>query len=66
VVSGGERRVEHHGDKTTYTYQLEAFGRAVRDGEDIPTDAEDALLQATLIDQCYEAAGLPLRPRSTV
>ena len=66
VVSGGERRVEHHGDKTTYTYQLEAFGRAVRDGEDIPTNAEDAVTQAGLIDQSYEAAGLPLRPRSAL
>ena len=66
LLSGGERRVERHGNKTTYTYQLEAFGRAVRDGEEIPTNAEDALIQATLIDQCYEAAGLPLRPRSSV
>ena len=62
VVSGGERVVEHHGDKTTYTYQLEAFGRHVLDGEEIPTDSADALTQARLIDQCYDAAGLPLRP----
>jgi predicted dehydrogenase len=62
VVSGGESRVEHLGDRSTYTYQLEAFADHVRNGTAIPTGSDDALLQAQLIDACYEAAGLPLRP----
>ena len=62
VVSGGESRVEHLGDRSTYTYQLEAFSDHVRNGTAIPTGSDDALVQAQLIDACYEAAGLPLRP----
>ncbi len=66
VTTEGNSVVEHHGTKTSYTYQLEALARHIRDGDPIHSDASDALAQATLIDACYTAAGLPLRPESTI
>jgi hypothetical protein len=36
----------------------------VRGGEPVPTGADDAVATAELIDDCYRAAGLPLRPRT--
>lgn len=49
-------------DRTpSYTYQLEAFAAAVRDGARIPTDGADAVAQMQVIDAIYHAAGLPLR-----
>lgn len=65
TTSAGER-TEHLGKRPTYAYQLEAFAAAVHDGALVPTDAEDALANMRLIDQCYEAAGLRLRPRTTL
>lgn len=56
-------RTETLGGRTTYTYQLEAFAAAVRDGTPSPIGAEDALATMTLIDDCYRAAGLAPRPR---
>lgn len=53
---------EHLGTRSSYTYQLEAFTRAVRTGEPPVTDAADAVATMRLIDDCYRAAGLPLRP----
>ena len=58
--------MEHHGDRSTYTYQLEAFADHVRNGSAIPTSSDDALVQAELIDACYQAAGLPLRPVTSI
>lgn len=55
-------RTEHLGTRSSYTYQLEAFTRAVRTGEPPVTDAADAVATMRLIDDCYRAAGLPLRP----
>ena len=31
----------------------------------MPTGPDDAVATAQLIDRCYRAAGLPLRPRKT-
>lgn len=62
-TTDGER-VEHHGTRSSYTYQLEAFAAAVRDGVQMPTDADDAVRTMQLIDTCYRAAGLAPRPRS--
>lgn len=62
IVSAGESRTEHLPERTTYTYQLDAFAEHVRNGAAIFTDAQDAVLQSQMMDQCYEAAGLPLRP----
>ena len=47
--------------RTSYGYQLDAFIAAVLDGAPLWTDAEDAVKQMTVIDACYEAAGLPRR-----
>ena len=47
--------------RSTYGYQLDAFIRAVEQGEAQPTDGDDAVKQMQLIDRCYEAAGMKLR-----
>ena len=58
------KRTEHLGTRSSYAYQLEAFAAAVRGGPSLPLDADDAVANMRLIDRCYEAAGLPPRPRS--
>jgi predicted dehydrogenase len=57
------RHVEHHGTRSSYTYQLEAFTRAVREGTALPIGVDDAVANMRLIDACYMAAGLQPRPR---
>ena len=47
--------------RPTYSYQLEAFVDAVRNGSAMPTDADDAIKQMRVIDAAYLAAGLPTR-----
>jgi predicted dehydrogenase len=64
VTTGGAERVEQLGRRPSYAYQLEAFAGQLRGGEPVPTDADDAVATAELIDACYRAAGLPLRPRT--
>lgn len=66
VVEGGNSATERYGDKTSYAYQLEAFAAHVHSGAEIHSDSDDALTQSELMDACYEAAGLPLRPTSTM
>jgi predicted dehydrogenase len=39
---------------------------AQRGGAPMPTGPDDAVATAQLIDRCYRAAGLPLRPRATL
>lgn len=56
-------RVERHGDRTSYHYQLEAFAARLRHGTPLPIDADDAVATMALIDDCYRAAGLAPRPR---
>jgi predicted dehydrogenase len=63
VRSGAGERVEHLGLRSSYTYQLDAFIAAVRDGVPMPTDADDAVKTMQMIDLCYLAAGLEPRPR---
>ena len=46
---------------TNYSYQLEAFVEAVRNGAPVFTNAWDAVEGMRLIDASYRAAGLPLR-----
>lgn len=53
--------VEHLGTRSSYTYQLEAFDAAVRDGAPVVTDAAFAVRNAEAIDTAYTLAGLPLR-----
>jgi predicted dehydrogenase len=56
--------VERHGTRSSYTYQLEAFIRAVREGASLPIDTDDAVANMRLIDACYVAGGLRPRPRT--
>ena len=65
IRSGSRERTEHHGNATSYTYQLRAFIAAVRDGTAYRTDAEDAVATMSLIDDCYRAIGLEPRPAYT-
>jgi predicted dehydrogenase len=57
------RYEERHGTRSSYTYQLEAFARAVREGDSLPIGVDDAVANMRLIDACYVAAGLQPRPR---
>jgi predicted dehydrogenase len=62
ITSGSGRRTEHCGDATSYTYQLQAFIDAVRNGAPYRTDADDAVATMSLVDACYRAIGLEPRP----
>ena len=57
--------VEHLGNRSSYTYQLEAFAAAVRSGAPVVTDAEFAVRNMSLVDSAYVAAGLPVRESTT-
>ncbi len=59
-----DQRVERLGSKTSYTYQLESFVAAIRSGTPMLTDLDDAVANMELIDACYQALGMPPRPRS--
>lgn len=61
-TSAGEF-VERHGTRSSYSYQLEAFARAVRGGAPLPIGVDDAVANMRLIDASYVAAGLQPRPR---
>ena len=50
--------------RSSYIYQLEALIAALRGGTPMPTGPDDAVATAQLIDRCYRAADLPLRPRA--
>jgi predicted dehydrogenase len=58
----GSTTVEHLGRRSSYTYQLEGFAAAIRDGAPLPYD--DAVAQMMTIDAVYAAAGFPPRPVS--
>jgi predicted dehydrogenase len=58
----GDGALREQVDRTpSYTYQLEAFLGAVRDGAPVPTDGADAVATLTVIDALYAAAGLRRR-----
>jgi len=61
VTTKDGTRTEHHGRRSSYTYQLEAFTAAIRTGIPARTDATDAVRTMRLIDQCYEVIGM--KPR---
>ena len=65
IRTGSDIRTEHLGTRSSYIYQLEALIAALRGGAPMPIDTDDAVATARLIDSCYRAAGLPLRPRTT-
>lgn len=62
ITSGAGERTEQCGNATSYTYQLEAFRNAVRNGAPYRTDADDAVANMSLIDDCYRAIRLEPRP----
>ncbi|QLH19698.1 Gfo/Idh/MocA family protein [Streptomyces sp. Rer75] len=66
VRTAAGERVEELGRRSSYTYQLEAFAAQLRHGAPRPLDAEDALTTMRLVDDCYRAAGFPVRPRTVV
>lgn len=66
VTVGTEQRVEELPTRSTYTYQLEAMARLVREGEPMPTDADDAVRTMETIDALYAAAGRAPHPISTI
>ncbi len=66
VTVDGRTRVESLGRRPSYAYQLEAFADLVRQGTPVPTDADDAVAQAEMIDASYLAAGFAPRPVSTI
>jgi predicted dehydrogenase len=61
VRSKAGRRVEHVTRRPTYSFQLDAFVNAVRNGGPIITDTVDAIANMVVIDAAYEAAGLGRR-----
>ena len=58
------RRVEELGRRSSYTYQLEALRAHLRDGAPLAIDADDAVANMQLVDDCYRAAGFSPRPRT--
>jgi predicted dehydrogenase len=63
VVSAtrGTVSVEHLGTRSTYTYQLEAFADAVRNGTSLPNGLDDAVENMRYLDDAYRAIGLDPR-----
>lgn len=60
---GHEDVIEHLGCRTSYTYQLEAFAAAVREGGPVVTDVDFSVANMTMVDDAYLLAGMePRRP----
>jgi predicted dehydrogenase len=53
--------VEHHGTRTSYSYQLEAFASHVLHGTPLPIDTADAVQNMAYVDAAYRAAGMTPR-----
>jgi predicted dehydrogenase len=64
VRSADGKRVERFPRRASYAYQLDAFAGAVLRGEPVKTTPEDAIVNMTVIDAVYRAAGMPLREPS--
>ncbi|MCX5182308.1 Gfo/Idh/MocA family protein [Streptomyces sp. NBC_00268] len=64
TAAGG--RTEDLGQRSSYTYQLEAFAAHLRRGVPLVLDADDALTTMRFIDDCYRVAGFPARPRTVL
>ncbi|GFG51006.1 oxidoreductase [Mycolicibacterium agri] len=54
-------RVERHGTRSSYSYQLEAFAAHVLEGAPLPIDAADAVENMAYVDTAYRAAGMAPR-----
>ena len=62
VTTKDGTRTEHLGNRSSYTYQLEAFTTAVRTGVPARTDAAEAVTTMRLIDGSYRLSGFDPRP----
>ena len=54
-------KVEHHGTRTSYSYQLEAFAAHVLYGAPLPIDLADSVQNMAYVDAAYRAAGMTPR-----
>jgi predicted dehydrogenase len=63
VRADGYTRHERVRGESSYTYQLRVFAGAVLRGEPVPSSADDAVANMTVIDAVYRAAGLQPRGR---
>jgi len=61
VRSANGKRVERFSRRPSYAYQLDSFAAAALRGHPVKTTPEDAVVNMTVIDAIYRAAGLPLR-----
>jgi predicted dehydrogenase len=59
-------RKERIPGRASYTHQLEAFVRLLRDGTPMVTDARDAIANMRVIDAVYQKAGLARRQATPV
>jgi len=53
--------VEHLGQRTSYTDQLEAFASAAREGAPVVTDIDFSVAKMTMVDAAYVMAGMEPR-----
>ncbi|HET6503739.1 MAG TPA: Gfo/Idh/MocA family oxidoreductase [Amycolatopsis sp.] len=60
------RTVRNLGRRPSYSFQLEALAAQLRGGTGWRNDMDDAVATMELIDDCYRAAGFPVRPRSEI
>lgn len=63
TVETADGTQRHEADRTsTYYHQLVAFRDAINDGTPFPTTADDGVRNMEIVDACYRAAGLVVRP----
>jgi predicted dehydrogenase len=61
IRTQSDTRVEHHGTRTSYSYQLEAFAAHVLGGAPMPIDTADSVQNMAYVDAAYRAAGMTPR-----
>jgi predicted dehydrogenase len=61
IRTQSDTRVEHHGTRTSYSYQLEAFAAHVLSGAPTPIDTADSVQNMAYVDAAYRAAGMTPR-----
>lgn len=67
VTVDGVTRTEDLGTRSSYTYQLEALTRAIREGAATNiTDQHEAVRHMEFIDACYLASGMTPRQRVSI
>jgi predicted dehydrogenase len=61
IVTDTGTAIENLGNRSTYTYQLEAFADHLQHGTALPLDVDDAVANMQYIDSAYTAAGMSPR-----